>query len=123
MLVSYELAEMVLLHSHGRSTCYFNRLHDTFVIIAKCCKEFYVNSFFPRTARLSYYLPAECLSFTPDINGLRSRVMEHFFLWAFSKQLSYTLFILFFFVFGNSMLCSECIFCCTAAMVFRVIVL
>ena len=46
-----ELAELVLLpFSRGRSTCYFDRLHDFSVSIPRCYKDVYVNSFFPRTA-------------------------------------------------------------------------
>ena len=50
---SSELAQMVPLpFSQGRSTCYSDRLHDFSVTIPKCYKDVYVNSFFPRTARL-----------------------------------------------------------------------
>ena len=35
--------------SRGRSTCYFDRLHDFSVTIPRCYKDVYVNSFFPRT--------------------------------------------------------------------------
>ena len=48
-----ELAELVLLpYSRGRSTRYSDRLHDFSVAIPRCYKDVYVNSFFPRTARL-----------------------------------------------------------------------
>ena len=48
-----ELAELVpLLFSRGRSARYSDRLHDFSVTIPTCYKEVYVNSFFPRTARL-----------------------------------------------------------------------
>ena len=50
---SSELAQLVLLHfSRGRSTRYFDRLHDFSVTIPRCYKNVYVNSFFSRTARL-----------------------------------------------------------------------
>ena len=50
---SSELAQLVPLPcSQGRSTHYFGRLHDFYVIILRCYKDVYVNSFFPRTARL-----------------------------------------------------------------------
>ena len=49
---SSELAQLVPLpYSSGMSTCY-DRLHDFSVIIRRCYKDVYVNSFFPRTARL-----------------------------------------------------------------------
>ena len=48
-----ELAQLVpLLFSRGRSTHYSDRLQDFSVTIPRCYKDVYVNSFFPRTARL-----------------------------------------------------------------------
>ena len=42
------LAQLVPLpFSRGRSTCYSDRLHDFSVTILRCCKDVYVNSFFP----------------------------------------------------------------------------
>ena len=59
---SSELAQLVpLLFSQGRSTRYSDRLHDFSVTIPRCYKDVYVNSFFPRTARLCNSLPIECL--------------------------------------------------------------
>ena len=50
---SSELAQLVPLpYSRGRSTRYSDRLHDFSVTIPRCYKDVYVNSFFPRTARL-----------------------------------------------------------------------
>ena len=50
---SSELAELIPLpYSRGRSTCCSDRLHDFSVTIPRCYKDVYVNSFFPRTARL-----------------------------------------------------------------------
>ena len=55
---SSELTELVSLrHSCGSCTRYSKRLHDFSVIFPRCYKDFYVNSFFPRTARLWYSLP------------------------------------------------------------------
>ena len=52
---SSELAQLVPLpYSRGRSTRYSERLHDFSVTIPRCYKDVYVNSFFPRTARLSF---------------------------------------------------------------------
>ena len=44
----------------GDLLVYFDRLHDFSVTIPKCYKDVYVNSFFPRTARLWNSLPIEC---------------------------------------------------------------
>ena len=50
---SSQLDQLVPLpYSRGRSTCYSDRLHDFSVTIPRCYKDVYVNSFFPRTARL-----------------------------------------------------------------------
>ena len=50
---SSELPQLVpILFSHGRSTCYSDRLCDFTVIIPRCYKDVYVNSFFPHKARL-----------------------------------------------------------------------
>ena len=57
---SSELAQLVPLPcSRGRSTRYSDRLHDFSVTIPRCYKDVYVNSFFPRTARLWNSLPME----------------------------------------------------------------
>ena len=96
---SSELAELVPLpHSCGSFTSYSNRLHDFSVTFPpRCYKDFYVNSFFPRTARLWNCLPAECFPLTYDINGFNSRVNRDFFPWVLSIQFSSVIFIFFFF--------------------------
>ena len=71
-----------------------NDLHDYCATI----KVVYVNSFFPRTARLRNSLSAEWFPMTYNLNGL-SRVDRNLFLWALSKQFSYIPLILFFFFF------------------------
>ena len=72
---SSELAQLVPLpFSRGRSTCYSDRLHDFSVTIPRCYKDVYVNSFFPRTARLWNSLPIECFPLTYDLNGFKSRI-------------------------------------------------
>ena len=59
------LAELVSLpYSRRRSTRYSDRLHDFPVTIPRCYEDIYVNSFFPRTARLCNSLPIECFSLT-----------------------------------------------------------
>ena len=50
---SLELAQLVPLpFSQGRSSRYSDRLHDFSVTIPRCYNDVYINSFFPRTARL-----------------------------------------------------------------------
>ena len=52
---SSELAQLVpRSYSGGRSTLYSDRLHDFFIIISRCHREVYVNSFFPHKARLEF---------------------------------------------------------------------
>ena len=75
---SLELAELVPLpFSRGRSTRYFDRLHDFPVTIPRCCKDIYVNSFFPRTAKLWNSLPIECFHLTYDLSGFKFRIKRH----------------------------------------------
>ena len=75
---SSELAQMVpLSFSRGRSTLYYDRLHDFSVTIPRCYKDVYVNSFFPRTARLWNSLPIECFPLTYDLNGFKSRINRY----------------------------------------------
>ena len=65
--------------SWGRSTCYFDRLHDLSVTIPWCHKDVYVNSFFPCTARLWNSLPIKCFPLTFDLSGFKSRINRHLF--------------------------------------------
>ena len=75
---SSKLAQLVPLpFSQGRSTCYSDRLHDFSVTIPRCYKDVYVNSFFPRTAKLWNPLPIECFPFTYNLNGFKSRINRH----------------------------------------------
>ena len=76
---SSELAQLVPRpFSRGRSTRYSDRLHDFSVTIPRCYKDVYVNSFFPRTARLWNYVPIECFPLTYDLSGFRSRINRSF---------------------------------------------
>ena len=69
---SSELAQLVPLgYSRGRSTCYCDRLHDFSVTIPRCYKNVYVNSFFPRSARLWNSLPIECFPVNYDLSDSR----------------------------------------------------
>ena len=55
---SSELTQLVPLpFSQGKSTRYSDRLHNFSVTIPRCYKDVYLNSFFPRTARLWNFLP------------------------------------------------------------------
>ena len=75
---SSELAQLVPLpYSRGRSTRYSDRLHDFSVTIPRCYKDVYVNSFFPRTARLWNSLPIECFPLTYDLSGFNSRINRY----------------------------------------------
>ena len=75
---SSELAELVPLPcSRGRSTRYSDRFHDFSVTIPRCYKDVYVNSFFPRTARLWNSLPIECFPLTYDLSGFKSRINRY----------------------------------------------
>ena len=73
-----ELAQLVPLPFSGeRSTCYSDRLHDFSVTIPRCYKDVYVNSFFPRTARLWNSVPIECFPLTYDLSVFKSRINRH----------------------------------------------
>ena len=75
---SSELAQLVPLpYSPGRSTRYSDRLHDFSVTIPRCYKDVYVNSFFPRTARLWNSLPIECFPLTYDLSGFKSKINKY----------------------------------------------
>ena len=72
---SSELAQLVPLpFSRGRSTRYSDRLHDFSVTIPRCYKDVYVNSFFPRTARLWNSLTIERFPLTYHLNVIKSRI-------------------------------------------------
>ena len=75
---SSELAELVPLpFPRGRSSRYSDRLHDFSVTIPRCYKDVYVNSFFPRTAKLLNSWPIECFPLTYDLSGFKSRNNRH----------------------------------------------
>ena len=83
---SSELAQLVPRpFSRGRSarysdrlhTRYSDRLHDFSVTIPRCYKDVYVNSFFPRTARLWNSLPIEYFPLTYNLHGLKYRINRH----------------------------------------------
>ena len=71
---SSELAQLVLSRfSRGRSTRYSDRLHD----FSRCYKDVYINSFFPRIAKLWNFPPLECFALTYDLSGFKSRIKKH----------------------------------------------
>ena len=73
-----EVAQLIPFpFSLGRSTRYSDRLHDFFVTIPRCYKDVYVNSFFPRTARLCNSLPMECFPLTYNLSYFKSRINRH----------------------------------------------
>ena len=76
---SSELAQLIPLpYSRGRSTHYSDRLDDFSVTITRCYKDVYVNSFFPRTARLWNSLPIECFPLTYDLVALSLELTDIF---------------------------------------------
>ena len=75
---SSELAELAELpYSRGRSTRYSDKLHDFSGNIPRCYKDVYVNSFFPRTARLWNSLPIKCFPLTYDLSAFKSRINKY----------------------------------------------
>ena len=75
---SSELAQLVPLpHSRRRSTRYSDRLNYFSVTIPRCCKDVYVNSFFPRTARLLNSLRMKCIPLIYDLSGFKSRINRY----------------------------------------------
>ena len=75
---SSELAQLVPFpFSRRRSTRHSDRLHDFSVTIPRCYKDVYVNSFFPRTAKLWNSLPTECFPLTYDLSDFKFKVNRH----------------------------------------------
>ena len=97
---SSELAQLVPVpYSRGRSTRYSDRFRDFSVTIPRFYKDVYVNSFFPRTARLWNSLPIEYFSLTYDLSGFKSRISRYFLsAGSFQMDFPYTLIFLHFFI-------------------------
>ena len=75
---SSELAQLVPLPlSQGRSTCYSDRFHDFSATIPGFYKDVYVNSFFPRTAKLRNSQPIQSFRLTYDLSDFKSRINRH----------------------------------------------
>ena len=69
------MTEVVPLpYSRRRFTGYSDRLHDLSVIIPRCYKDAYIDSFFPRTARIWNSLPVECFPLTYDLSTFHCRI-------------------------------------------------
>ena len=86
---SSKLAELVsLLYFRGRSTLHSDSLHNFSITILRCYKDVYTNSFFPRTARLYNFLPAEYFSLTYNLNSFCLELIDTFYLYVFSRCLS-----------------------------------
>ena len=76
---SSERAQLVPLRcSRGWPTRNSDRLHDFSVTIPRCYKDVYVNSFFPRIARLWNSLPIECFPLTNILVALRLELKNIF---------------------------------------------
>ena len=58
-------------------TRYSDGLHDFSVTVPRCYKDIYVNSFFPRLARLWNSLPIQFFPLTYNLNGVKSRIDKH----------------------------------------------
>ena len=95
---SSKLAQLVpLSYSQGKSTRYSDRLYDFSVTSPRCHKDVYVNSFFPRTARLWNSLPIECFPLI-YLNGFKSRINRHSLtVGSFQRDFMYALIFLCFF--------------------------
>ena len=75
---SSELAQLVpLRYSGGRSTSCSDRLYDFCVIIRRCYKYVYVNSFFRHMARLLNSLSIEYFPLIYDLSSFKSRINRH----------------------------------------------
>ena len=76
---SSELAQLVpRLYSRRRSIRYSDRMYDFSATIPRCYKDFYVNSFFPHTARLLNFLPIECFPLSYGLSSFKSRIKGQF---------------------------------------------
>ena len=92
-----ELAQLVpLTFSWGRSTRFFNRLHDFSVTIPRRYKDVYVNSLFPSTARIWNSLPIKWFPLTYNLNDFKFKINSRFFLKRF--PVCFNLFVLVFLV-------------------------
>ena len=98
---SSELDQLVPVpFSQGRSARYFDSLHDFSVNIPRCYKDAYVNSFFPRTARLWNSLSLECFPLSYDLSRFKSRINRHLLtISSFKRDFLYAvIFLCFFFL-------------------------
>ena len=75
-------------YSCGMLTHYSNRLHDLSVTNLRCFKDFYVNSFFPYTAKIWNLLSIAYFPLTYNLNNFKSGISRQLLL-ILSEQLSY----------------------------------
>ena len=78
-ICSPELAQLVpLSFSWGRCIRYSDRLNDFYVTIPRCCKDVYVNSFFPRAARFwnRNSLAIECFPLIHNLNFFKYKLTD-----------------------------------------------
>ena len=70
------------------------------VTIPRCYKDAYVNSFFPRTARLWNSLSLECFPLSYDLSHFKSRINRHLLtIGSFKRDFLYAvIFLCFFFL-------------------------
>ena len=82
------------------STCYSDGLHNFSVIIPRCYKNGYVNSFFPRTTRLRNSFSIKCFPLIYNLSGFKSRINTHLYLMFFLNRfpVCFNLFTLLFLV-------------------------
>ena len=75
---SSELAQLVpLSFFRSRSTRNSDIFYDFSVIIPRCYKDVYVDSFFNGTARPWNSLTLECFPLTYDLSGFKYRINRH----------------------------------------------
>lgn len=84
--------------SYCRSTRYFNNLHSFSITVPRCIFSMH-STFFPRTAEIWNYLPAEWKLLIYDLNSLKSRVNRHaLYLCSFYRAFLYAFLRLLFLV-------------------------
>ena len=85
---------------HQFCWCWLHKICSSIRGKLRCCKDVYVNSFFPRTARLWNSLPIECFPLTYDLSGFKCRINISFNCRFFLNKfpLCFNLFVLLFLV-------------------------
>ena len=73
-LFTYLLRPTPQTHTHTHTQIHIHK----HTYIPRCYKDVYVNSFFPRTAKLWNSLPVECFPLTYDLSGFKPRINSRF---------------------------------------------